>query len=78
MQPTQTSTCKSKPREVNRQIEAGKGTANGRSVKGQMTKKQKKKGSIAAVFTDNFIELGVSCKFITATAPLIAEAISKM
>ena len=47
------------------------------STKGQQRKKPKKKGGTTTAFIDDFIELGVNCKFITAAGPLIAEAISK-
>ena len=79
-QPTRTSTCKGKPGDVERRIEAGEGTTDGRpssSARIPQPKKPKKVRGASAAIIDDFLEFGVNCEFIAAAAPLIAQAISK-
>ena len=79
-QPTRTSSRKSKPGEVERRIEAGEGTTDGRptsSTKALQPKKPKKVRRASAAIIDDFLEFGVNCEFIATAAPLIAQAISK-
>ena len=77
-QPTRTSTRKTKPGEIDRRIEAGEGTADGRftsSTKSQANKKPKKKSGTTAAFTEEFADFGMGCAFAAELAPVVGAAI---
>ena len=77
-QPTQTSTRKTKPGKIDRRIEAGEGTADGRitsSTKSQASKKPKKKGGTTVAFTEEFAHFGIDFAFAAELAPVVEAAI---
>jgi hypothetical protein len=69
---TCTSTCKRQPADIDRQIAAGKGTADGRMAE----RKGKKKTGAVAELIDKLAYLSVDCAFITKLTPVVAEVIS--
>jgi len=79
-QATQASTCKSRPSDYKKQLEAGEGTVDGGEDDGAgpNIKKRKKKTAAAAAFANDFADFSADCEFVTGVMPLIAEAISDM